>query len=106
MDIGLAALPALTGCGLSGGSTNATDKVADPIQRIVVDNFRAPVANWALESDAAYILSLSRCLGTLTKYDSAQGKIADPQHQHSKDLVAAAIPCRGLHLKRMRSVRS
>ncbi|SDW58297.1 peptide/nickel transport system substrate-binding protein [Arthrobacter sp. cf158] len=73
--IGLAALLTLTGCGLSGGSTNVTDKVADPNQRIVVDNFRAPVANWALESDAAYILSLSGCLETLTKYDSAQGKV-------------------------------
>ncbi|WP_376766122.1 ABC transporter substrate-binding protein [Arthrobacter mobilis] len=41
----------------------------------MVDNFRAPVADWALESDAAYILSLSGCLETLTKYDHAQGKI-------------------------------
>jgi peptide/nickel transport system substrate-binding protein len=49
--------------------------VADPKQRIVVDNFRAPVANWALESDDAYILSLSGCLETLTKYDHAQGKV-------------------------------
>ncbi|WP_045732718.1 ABC transporter substrate-binding protein [Pseudarthrobacter chlorophenolicus] len=73
--IGLAALTALTGCGLSGGGTSAASKAADPNQRIVVDNFRAPVANWALESDAAYILSLSGCLETLTKYDSAQGKV-------------------------------
>ncbi|NKX49149.1 ABC transporter substrate-binding protein, partial [Arthrobacter deserti] len=41
----------------------------------MVDNFRAPVAGWALESDAAYILSLSGCLETLTRYDEAQGKI-------------------------------
>ncbi|WP_349033450.1 ABC transporter substrate-binding protein [Pseudarthrobacter sp. SORGH_AS 212] len=73
--MGLAALTALTGCGLSGGGTGAASKVADTNQRIVVDNFRAPVANWALESDAAYILSLSGCLETLTKYDSAQGKV-------------------------------
>ncbi|MEV7634892.1 ABC transporter substrate-binding protein [Pseudarthrobacter enclensis] len=73
--IGLAALTALTGCGLSGGGTTSTDKAADTNQRIVVDNFRAPVANWALESDAAYILSLSGCLETLTKYDAAQGKV-------------------------------
>ncbi|MFI2563472.1 ABC transporter substrate-binding protein [Paenarthrobacter sp. NPDC018779] len=49
--------------------------MADTNQRIVIDNFRAPVANWALESDSAYILSLSGCLETLTKYDSAQGKV-------------------------------
>lgn len=73
--IGLAALLTLTGCGLSGGESGANAKVADTDQRIVVDNFRAPVANWALESDSAYILSLSGCLETLTKYDAAQGKV-------------------------------
>jgi peptide/nickel transport system substrate-binding protein len=73
--VGLAALLALTGCGLSGGQNATTDNVADKNQRIVVDNFRAPVANWALESDSAYILSLSGCLETLTKFDSAQGKV-------------------------------
>ncbi|MEV7607807.1 ABC transporter substrate-binding protein [Paenarthrobacter sp. NPDC089322] len=73
--VGLAALLTLTGCGLSGGQTASTEKVADTNQRIVVDNFRTPVANWALESDSAYILSLSGCLETLTKYDSAQGKV-------------------------------
>jgi len=72
---GLAALLTLTGCGLSGGQPGTEGKVADPNQRIVVDNFRAPVANWALESDAAYVLSLSGCLETLTKYDAAQGKV-------------------------------
>lgn len=72
--VGLAALLSLTGCGLSGGQP-ATERVADTNQRIVVDNFRAPVANWALESDSAYILSLAGCLETLTKYDSAQGKV-------------------------------
>ena len=73
--IGLAALLTLTGCGLSGGQPGATSTTADPTQRIVVDNFRAPVANWALESDDAYILSLSGCLETLTKYDSARAKV-------------------------------
>ncbi|MFC7598136.1 ABC transporter substrate-binding protein [Terrabacter sp. GCM10028922] len=73
--MGLAALLTLTGCGLSGGQTGATSTVADRGQRIVVDNFRAPVAGWALESDAAYILSLSGCLETLTKYDQARGKV-------------------------------
>ena len=52
-----------------------TSQAADLDQRIVVDNFRAPVADWALESDAAYILSLSGCLETLTRYDESQGKI-------------------------------
>ncbi|MFE4082598.1 ABC transporter substrate-binding protein [Paenarthrobacter sp. YIM B13468] len=73
--LGLAALLALTGCGLSGAQTGTAGKAADTNQRIVVDNFRAPVANWALESDSAYILSLSGCLETLTKYDSAEGKV-------------------------------
>lgn len=67
----------LTGCGFSGTQTQASQPTApaDTSQRIVVDNFRAPVANWALESDAAYILSLSGCLETLTKYDQAEGKV-------------------------------
>ena len=74
VSLGLAALLPLSGCGFSGAAGN-TSKAADLDQRIVVDNFRAPVADWALESDAAYILSLSGCLETLTRYDEAQGKI-------------------------------
>ena len=57
----------LTSCGLKDDRPSAAEKGADTNQRIVVDNFRAPVANWALESDSAYILSLSGCLETLTK---------------------------------------
>jgi peptide/nickel transport system substrate-binding protein len=72
--LGLVALLALSGCGFSGSSAG-TAQAANMDQRIVVDNFRAPVANWALESDAAYILSLSGCLETLTRYDESQGKI-------------------------------
>ncbi|MCE3245866.1 MAG: peptide transporter [Arthrobacter sp.] len=73
MSVGLVALLSLSACGFGGdaGKTSA----ADLDQRIVVDNFRAPVADWALESDAAYILSLSGCLETLTRYDETQGKI-------------------------------
>ena len=73
MSVGLVALLSLSACGFGGeaGKTSA----ADPDQRIVVDNFRAPVADWALASDAAYILSLSGCLETLTRYDETQGKI-------------------------------
>ncbi|SDW58228.1 peptide/nickel transport system ATP-binding protein [Arthrobacter sp. cf158] len=44
--------------------------------------------------------------GRLVELTGTAAFFADPQHQHSKDLVAAAIPCRGLHLKRMRSVRN
>lgn len=72
--VALVSLLTLTGCGLNGGSTTSA-LTPDLNQRIVVDNFRAPVANWALESDAAYILSLSGCLETLTKFDQAQGKV-------------------------------
>lgn len=73
MSVGLVALLSLSACGFGGeaGKTSA----ADLDQRIVVDNFRAPVADWALASDAAYILSLSGCLETLTRYDETQGKI-------------------------------
>lgn len=73
VSVGLVALLSLSACGFGGeaGKTSA----ADPDQRIVVDNFRAPVADWALASDAAYILSLSGCLETLTRYDETQGKI-------------------------------
>lgn len=77
VSLGLAALLALTGCGFTGTNTGTSQptQVADKEQRIVVDNFRAPVANWALESDSAYILSLSGCLETLTRFDQAEGKI-------------------------------
>ena len=74
VSLGLVALLSLSGCGFSGASGKSS-QAADPDQRIVVDNFRAPVADWALESDAAYILSLSGCLETLTRYDESQGKI-------------------------------
>ncbi|AFR29029.1 ABC transporter ATP-binding protein [Arthrobacter sp. Rue61a] len=40
------------------------------------------------------------CLVELTDTDKF---FADPQHQHSQDLVSAAIPCRGLHLKKIRA---
>ncbi|WP_426303318.1 ABC transporter substrate-binding protein [Arthrobacter sp. R-11] len=73
--IGVAAVLALGGCGLGNSQGGDAGKAADLDQRIVVDNFRAPVADWAPESDAAYILSLSGCLETLTKYDHTQGKV-------------------------------
>ncbi|MEJ1115375.1 ABC transporter ATP-binding protein [Paenarthrobacter sp. CCNWLY172] len=41
--------------------------------------------------------------GRLVELTDTDKFFADPQHQHSKDLVSAAIPCRGLHLKKMRT---
>ena len=72
-----AAVLTVTSCGFSGTETKVSQprSAADTSQRIVVDNFRAPVANWALESDAAYILSLSGCLETLTTYNKAEGAV-------------------------------
>lgn len=75
--MGVVALLTLSGCGFSGGQAEqgTATPTADTSQRIVVDNFRAPVANWALESDSAYVLSLSGCLETLTRYDAAKGEV-------------------------------
>ncbi|MEE2523785.1 ABC transporter substrate-binding protein [Pseudarthrobacter sp. J75] len=75
--LAVVALLTLSGCGFNGGNSAAEGSaaVADTNQRIVVDNFRAPVADWAVESDAAYILSLSGCLETLTKFDQAKGEV-------------------------------
>lgn len=72
--VGMVAVLALTGCGFSAPSNPASQAV-DTSQRIVVDNFRAPIAGWGLETDSAYVLSLAGCLETLTKYDYAQGKV-------------------------------
>lgn len=68
---------ALTGCGFTGTQPSAASdgEGAAADQRIVVDNFRAPSANWAMESDDAYILSLAGCLETLTTYDQNEGKV-------------------------------
>ncbi|MFI2563469.1 ATP-binding cassette domain-containing protein [Paenarthrobacter sp. NPDC018779] len=41
--------------------------------------------------------------GRLVELTETNRFFANPQHQHSKDLVSAAIPCRGLHLKKMRT---
>lgn len=65
---------ALTAC--SSTSTSSTSNtVADKDARVVVANFRAPVSNWALESDDAYVLSIAGCLETLTKYDQSEKKV-------------------------------
>ncbi|MCZ4136210.1 peptide ABC transporter, partial [Escherichia coli] len=53
----------------STSASSAPEKAADPEARVVVANFRAPVSNWALESDDAYVLSIAGCLETLAKYD-------------------------------------
>ncbi|MET4619197.1 peptide/nickel transport system ATP-binding protein [Arthrobacter sp. 2762] len=41
--------------------------------------------------------------GRLVELTDTHKFFAEPQHEHSKDLVSAAIPCRGLHLKKMRA---
>ncbi|HEX2291132.1 MAG TPA: ABC transporter substrate-binding protein [Pseudonocardiaceae bacterium] len=66
-------LLSLSGCGFGGGDSGSEPSASD--QRIVVANFRAPAAGWGLESDSAYILSLSGCLETLTRYVPARGEI-------------------------------
>ena len=93
LSLGLVALLSLSGCGFSG-PTAGNKQAADTDQRIVVDNFRAPVANWALESDAAYILSLSGCLETLTRYDESQGKIVPLLATEWKQVLSPGV---GLH---------
>lgn len=71
---GFAALAlVLTSC--SSTATPAPDAAADSEARVVVANFRAPVSNWALESDDAYVLSIAGCLETLTKYDQTEKKV-------------------------------
>jgi peptide/nickel transport system substrate-binding protein len=75
--LGVAALLTLGSCGFSGGQApeGTATATADTNQRIVVDNFRAPVASWGIESDSAYVLSLSGCLETLTSYDAEKGEV-------------------------------
>ncbi|BCW51965.1 ABC transporter ATP-binding protein [Arthrobacter sp. StoSoilB13] len=41
--------------------------------------------------------------GRLVELTDTHKFFAEPQHEHSRDLVSAAIPCRGLHLKKMRA---
>ncbi|MEZ2387952.1 hypothetical protein AB6813_00145 [bacterium RCC_150] len=39
--------------------------------------------------------------GKLVENASTEAFFSDPQHEHSKALVSAAIPCRGLHLRNL-----
>ncbi|MEV7634889.1 ABC transporter ATP-binding protein [Pseudarthrobacter enclensis] len=41
--------------------------------------------------------------GRLVELTDTHRFFAEPEHPHSQDLVSAAIPCRGLHLKKMRA---
>ncbi|UKA51692.1 ABC transporter ATP-binding protein [Arthrobacter sp. FW305-123] len=41
--------------------------------------------------------------GCLVELTDTEKFFVDPQHPHSQDLVSAAIPCRGLHLKKFRA---
>ena len=61
---------ALTACS-STSASSAPEQAADSEARVVVANFRAPVSNWALESDDAYVLSIAGCLETLAKYNQS-----------------------------------
>ena len=65
---------ALTACSSSTPSPTSAPAV-DHDARAVVANFRAPISNWALESDDAYVLSIAGCLETLVKYDSSKKTI-------------------------------
>ncbi|MFW0772989.1 ATP-binding cassette domain-containing protein [Paenarthrobacter nitroguajacolicus] len=41
--------------------------------------------------------------GRLVELTDTDRFFADPRHHHSQDLASAAIPCRGLHLKKIRA---
>lgn len=75
-----------TGCGAATAPTGAPNANNDG--RIVVANFRAPVSNWALETDDAYILSIAGCLETMTRYDQTQQKVV-PMLSESWEQTAA-----------------
>lgn len=58
----------LTACGM-GGATVAAGGHGNGGQSIVIDEPFGPAANWALETDDAFVLTKAGCLETLTKYD-------------------------------------
>ncbi|MGW1028531.1 ABC transporter substrate-binding protein [Streptomyces sp. NPDC002577] len=62
-------LTVLAGCGMSGG-TAASGTGSSDNQSIVIDEPFAPAADWALETDDAFVLSKAGCLETLVKYQS------------------------------------
>ncbi|MFF2502581.1 ABC transporter substrate-binding protein [Streptomyces sp. NPDC058067] len=63
------ALVTVAGCGMSGGA--ATSGGGAPAARsIVIDEPFGPAADWALETDDAFVLSKAGCLETLVKYES------------------------------------
>lgn len=66
----------LASCGASNQNP-AAEAAVDSEARLVVANFRAPVSNWAMESDDAYVLSIAGCLETLASYDQV-GKKVEP----------------------------
>lgn len=57
----------LTACGMGGATVTAG--AAGGGQSIVIDEPFGPVADWALETDDAFVLTKAGCLETLTKYD-------------------------------------
>jgi peptide/nickel transport system substrate-binding protein len=60
----------LAACGMGGGGS-AGGSGSTGAQSIVIDEPFGPVANWALETDDAFVLSKLGCLETLAKYDTS-----------------------------------
>ncbi|HEY5832421.1 ABC transporter substrate-binding protein [Streptomyces sp.] len=60
----------LAACGMGGGTTDGGSGATGD-QTIVVDEPFAPAANWALETDDAFVLSKAGCLETLVKYETS-----------------------------------
>ncbi|MEV0905472.1 ABC transporter substrate-binding protein [Streptomyces hokutonensis] len=59
----------LAACGMGGGSSDSGSSTSG--QSIVIDEPFAPAADWALETDDAFVLTKAGCLETLTKYDTS-----------------------------------
>lgn len=59
---------ALSGCGMGGGGSSAGGGNSSGKDRIVIDEPFGPAADWALETDDAFVLTKAGCLETLVKY--------------------------------------
>ena len=59
----------LAACGMGGGTSNSGSSTSG--QNIVIDEPFEPAANWALETDDAFVLTKAGCLETLAKYDTS-----------------------------------
>ena len=66
----------LAACGMGGGSdSGGSGSGGAGAQSIVIDEPFGPKANWALETDDAFVLTKAGCLETLTKYDNSSGTL-------------------------------